>query len=164
MPPVGCAHDRGGSEGEAQSVVADAEQTIGLGKSARWAAGVGLVGSACQALQVTFHNAFCGWAFRCGCTWQWAGGWDCCNVHNTRGPKCPWCMARDNISWTTDCLVLALMVIAFHEARERELPAWATLAAPPVVFFVVGLVVAATFKIATHYPYFVTGQVHGKSE
>ena len=130
----------------------------------REAGAVAAVGGACQAFQVLFHNAFCGWAFRCGCVWPWAGGWDCCNVHNATGPKCPWCLARESVSWTTDCLVLALMVIAHHEAVDRGLPRWVPLAAPPAVFLVVGLAVAAGFKLATGYPYFLVGPVHGKQK
>lgn len=139
------------------------------------------VSSACQAFQFVFHNEYCGWLFRCGCVWQWAGGWDCCNVHNAHGPKCPWCMAKDYISWTTDCLVLALMVFMFHEVMDvchthqkmharvapRTLvttcmPVAAAAIAAAAVFFAVGMLVAFIFKVTTGYPYFISGSVHGK--
>jgi hypothetical protein len=68
----------------------------------------------CSAFCWVFHNKLCNFFFRCGCTWNWAGSWDrcaiyfhmlspfahsCthlsprCNVHNARGPRCPWCAA-----------------------------------------------------------------------
>lgn len=55
-----------------------------------------------------FHNKFCDAIFRCGCTWDWAGGWSRCNIHNVdgkshaialshvrTGPHCPWCAAKE---------------------------------------------------------------------
>ncbi|OLP77778.1 hypothetical protein AK812_SmicGene42126 [Symbiodinium microadriaticum] len=42
------------------------------------------------------------------------------NVHNATGPRCPWCVARANISWTTDCLPLALMLLIFGEAERMH--------------------------------------------
>ena len=66
----------------------------------------------CSAFSWIFHNKLCNFLFRCGCTWNWAGSWDryvnafsislrsssirnssscSCNVHNARGPRCPWC-------------------------------------------------------------------------
>eukprot|EP01095_Lingulamoeba_sp_RSL-Kostka_P017790 TRINITY_DN9476_c0_g2_i2.p1 TRINITY_DN9476_c0_g2~~TRINITY_DN9476_c0_g2_i2.p1 ORF type:complete len:209 (+),score=28.65 TRINITY_DN9476_c0_g2_i2:57-683(+) len=42
-----------------------------------------------------FENPICDILFKCGCTWNWEGGWDECNVHNTEGePKCPWCNSQ----------------------------------------------------------------------
>ena len=74
-----------------------------------------LVWVLCSAFCWIFHNRLCNFFFRCGCTWNWAGSWDryacsfytvpclarkltplvfrSCNVHNSRGPRCPWCAA-----------------------------------------------------------------------
>ena len=128
------------------------------------AAGSGLAAGACQAFQVVFHNQLCGWLFRCGCVWEWSGGWACCNVHNPAGPRCPWCTARHYVSWTTDCLVLALMVLALHEASRRGWPRPAAAAAAAAVFFVAGAAVALAFKVATGYPYFISAPCMGGTQ
>lgn len=50
-----------------------------------------VVGFVSKGLNVLFHNPICDAMFRCGCTWNWAGGWNACNVHNPTGPRCPFC-------------------------------------------------------------------------
>jgi len=35
---------------------------------------------ASYAFDWVFHNPYCGLLFRCGCTWNWAGGYGPCNV------------------------------------------------------------------------------------
>lgn len=83
----------------------------------------------CYVFQYVIHNPTCNFLFRCGCTWEWSGGWKDCNIFsqgmvvwlqivlidlsNYSGPKCPWCMSRSYISWTTDYLVFALMLLTF---------------------------------------------------
>jgi hypothetical protein len=134
-----------------------------------------MVAGACEGFQLFFHNQFCGWLFRCGCVWQWQGGWKDCNVHNSAGrPKCPWCIARTYTSWTTDSLILALMVVAYAGANQfpcyppQSAPwcrcraaAW-RLCFPIAVFFAAGFVVALVFSWASpDYPYFLVGPVHG---
>jgi hypothetical protein len=132
------------------------------------------VAGVCEGLQLFFHNEFCGQLFRCGCVWQWKGGWKDCNVHNPVGrPKCPWCIARTYTSWTTDSLILALMVLSY--ANAHRLPEylfsspwlrWAVpwrLCLPVAVFFTAGFVVALAFSWASpSYPYFLVGQIHSK--
>ena len=84
-----------------------------------------------------FHNPVCDLMFRCGCTWNWAGGWDACNVHNPPGdgPHCPWCEARKNSAWTTTWLVRGVAVasyyfLAFGLGRSRARRAAAVEASP----------------------------------
>lgn len=54
-----------------------------------------------QPSRVTHSQDSADLLFKCGCTWNWAGGWDDCNVHNVTGPRCPWyvlihgCQRRD---------------------------------------------------------------------
>eukprot|EP00913_Durusdinium_trenchii_P005758 g5372.t1 len=116
----------------------------------------------CEGFQQVVHNKFCSWLFRCGCTWEWSGGWDNCNVHNASGPKCPWCVARLSLAWTTDCLPLAVMLLAFSEAKIRGWAWWLRLLLPVLSFFLLGTLVALCFKFTSGYPYFITGPVHGK--
>lgn len=78
-------------------------------------AGAVIVGS--WGFYSVFHNPMCGVVFQCGCTWNWAGGWAKCNVHNPTGPRCPWCVApRDYTVWAwtaSDGLCIFLMIISW---------------------------------------------------
>lgn len=47
---------------------------------ARWMLEAAVVAAAAYGYCVLLHNALCGALFVCGCTWNWAGGWDACNV------------------------------------------------------------------------------------
>lgn len=68
------------------------------------------------------HNPTCGQLFQCGCTWNWAGGWDRCNVHDPHQPHCPFCEARKRSAWTTTWLVRGAAVgIYYWFSRRRGL-------------------------------------------
>lgn len=113
----------------------------------------------CYWFQVMIHNKFCNFLFKCGCTWEWDGGWKDCNVHNSEGPRCPWCCARANISWTTDYLLTALMMIIYIYLLSRRKKSWighpiSRFVAPIVVYFVSGVVVGALFLV-DGYPHFI---------
>jgi hypothetical protein len=132
-----------------------------------------VVAGYCQGFQILFHNQMCGLMFRCNCVWNWQGGWVDCNVHNKTGPKCPWCIARASLSWTTDSLVLGLMILAYEAARSfsfcnrestspRAVLLW-QLTLPVLVFFGAGLLVAAIFyAFSADYPWFLSGPQHGR--
>ena len=112
----------------------------------------------CYWFQVIIHNKFCNFLFKCGCTWNWDGGWKDCNVHNVEGPRCPWCCARSNVSWTTDYMLTAFMIITyFYLLSKRKTfighPLF-RLIAPILVYFAVGTLVGACFLVGG-YPYFV---------
>lgn len=62
--------------------------------------------------QYVIHNPTCNFLFRCGCTWEWNGGWKNCNIWDD-GPKCPWCMSRAYVSWTTDYFIFFLMFLTY---------------------------------------------------
>lgn len=61
-----------------------------------------------------FHNPMCDLMFNCGCTWNWDGGWDECNIHNDTGPHCPWCNAKPSTAWTTQWGVMAMMLFSYY--------------------------------------------------
>lgn len=62
-----------------------------------------------------FHNPVCNWLFRCGCTWNWEGGWDACNYHDPSAlHKCPFCMSKPPITWFTSYFIMALQVLLFY--------------------------------------------------
>jgi len=39
----------------------------------------------------TFMTPLCGFLFKCGCVWNWAGADRHCNIHQGSPPHCPWC-------------------------------------------------------------------------
>ena len=109
------------------------------------------------AFQYIIHNPTCNFLFKCGCTWTWAGGWNHCNIWNSSGPKCPWCMSRAYISWTTDYLVFVIMLITFLFClyRRKRIHYSIRLLSPIIMYFVSSIIVGLAFKIATNYPYFI---------
>jgi hypothetical protein len=38
---------------------------------------------------------FCGFMFRCGCSWIWTTAAAHCNIHHSMPPHCPWCSYGD---------------------------------------------------------------------
>lgn len=112
----------------------------------------------CYWFSTIIHNKFCNFLFKCGCTWSWAGGWKDCNVHNLEGPRCPWCLSRSNISWTTDYLLTALMIVTYFYLLSRRKKIighpLVRLFAPIFVYFSVGIIVGACF-LAGGYPSFI---------
>lgn len=112
----------------------------------------------CYWFQVVIHNKFCNFLFKCGCTWDWDGGWNDCNVHNPTGPRCPWCCARSSISWTTDYMLTAFMIITYIYLLSKRKTFFGhplfRLIVPVLVYFVVGTVVGACFLVGG-YPYFI---------
>lgn len=43
-------------------------------------------------IALTVVTPLCGYLFRCGCTWPWAGLDAACNIHDPSAPhQCPWC-------------------------------------------------------------------------
>ena len=135
-------------------------------KAARCVVEVSCGVTCCYWFERIIHNKFCNFLFKCNCTWTWAGGWNDCNVHNTSGlPKCPWCTARSNVSWTTDSLLFVLMTLTFlvclyfrpPPASRLDKVANVTLrwAAPVIVYFLAGTFVGWLFKVTGSYPTFI---------
>lgn len=88
-----------------------------------------LVGVA-GVIYYVFHNKTCDWMFECGCTWNWDGGWDACNIHNVDGPHCPYCMSA--APWTTSWLVMALSGLGYYMVQLLCWSAWYSLLADRV--------------------------------
>jgi hypothetical protein len=104
------------------------------------------------------HNKFCNFLFKCSCTWEWKGGWKDCNVHSKVGPKCPWCSARSNISWTTDYLITSLMLIGYLYLLSNRKKWFGhplfRIFIPILIYFSTGTIVGMFF-LAKGYPYFI---------
>jgi hypothetical protein len=76
------------------------------------AAEFGLAAVGCYAFDYALHNPYCALLFRCGCTYEWAGGWTACNVHHPavtelgeNPARCPWCAVMEG-----DLRPLALLI------------------------------------------------------
>lgn len=108
-------------------------------------------GAYCYLFQFIIHNKFCATIFRCGCTWNWDGGWVDCNFHNTDGaPKCPWCCARASVAWTTTFLPFMLMFAAYITSlyyRKRCDFALARFIAATFTYFLSASVVGFIFFV-----------------
>lgn len=123
----------------------------------------------CYALDCTLHNRYCGFLFRCGCTFPWAGGASACNIHNPVGPKCPWCNVHNgSLSWLAPAITgnfnVALMVLSYCAVwGAQRLPAppsralAARAAAAVAAFLGWGFLMGVVFWRfdGTHYPCFL---------
>jgi hypothetical protein len=76
-----------------------------------------------------FHNPYCGFLFRCGCTWNWlaCGGWCPCNVHNNARPWCPWCMAPTVSRLEKIIVHLFALITSGHFDILHHLRCWCVL-------------------------------------
>jgi hypothetical protein len=129
-----------------------------------WLVELAFVFFASWGLNWLLHNPYCGEMFQCGCTWNFAGGWSRCNVHNAEGPHCPFCAARKELWWSTDdrfysaLMTLAWGVLAVRQTRAG-LPQRAKIPArvlvPVATFFVSFFLVGVIYFLANpDYPYF----------
>jgi hypothetical protein len=108
---------------------------------------------------VLWENKYCNFLFRCGCTWNWDGGWDKCNVHNATGPRCPFCAATGVVAWLSQIRLYALAVFVAIFASQSKRLGWREIAvrwvSPLLLYFPIGFLLALIFKIASGYPSFV---------
>ena len=138
---------------------------------------------AVNVINWVFHNPYCNFLMKCGCTWNWEGGWDECNIHDPdpNVPKCPWCAGSPSTVWMTEWGVMAAMMVAYylvaywstwrkllhcpvdiHETGRTCIPHWMgwvnlvlRFVAPFIAFGVAGFVVGLGFYLTADYPYFV---------
>mgnify|MGYP003654818294 CR=1 FL=1 len=111
-----------------------------------------------------FHNPYCGFLFQCGCTWNWAGGWIGCNVHDPTTPSCPWCSsvppALYLVQGRTDLLIMfsSYLVASYLAPPGQRWSARAMLRrtiVPLIVYTIYNAAVALGFKIVTGYPHYM---------
>ena len=107
----------------------------GWGARALQCAEIGVVSAGCWVFDRAVHNPYCALLFRCGCTFEWAGGWLACNVHQPavdqdgqRNPaRCPWCAVMEGdlkplavlITHSATVLVMISAYIAVWSGRMR---------------------------------------------
>eukprot|EP00730_Choanoeca_flexa_P013980 TRINITY_DN5936_c0_g2_i1.p1 TRINITY_DN5936_c0_g2~~TRINITY_DN5936_c0_g2_i1.p1 ORF type:complete len:172 (+),score=15.01 TRINITY_DN5936_c0_g2_i1:274-789(+) len=114
-----------------------------------------------------FHNQMCNLIFRCGCTWEWAGGWKNCNVHNKTGPRCPWCDARRHLVWSVaPAFVCTLGMAGFvvfglrylKQPSQRRLALMLTM--PFIIWLLYSFFIGLMFYWGTNYPWFLWFKKH----
>jgi hypothetical protein len=104
---------------------------------------------------MTFMAPLCGFMFKCGCVWNWAGAANHCNIHNPLPPHCPWC-AHGNLGFILPAVGLTLGqfvsgLLALRLSGRLALSALAAvLSILPVGFFLGYLTI-----LLTPYPHFL---------
>ncbi len=104
-----------------------------------------------------FHNPFCNAMYRCGCTWNWAGGWDKCNVHNPTGPRCPWCAAKPTVVWLVldkTVITIAFLVYIYVSAKHQHTGSLQFLA-PFLAWTGYNFFMGVVFYVFSDYPWFL---------
>ena len=82
-----------------------------------------------------FINA-CDLLFDCGCRSWWDGAADSCNVHNSRGPHCPLCVAEGIGGYANFAVIVCVQgLVTFWPS---SLVAWKRAAAALLAFPLVG--------------------------
>jgi hypothetical protein len=115
---------------------------------------VAIASNFCFFFNNVIHNKFCDFLFKCGCTWNWDGGWDDCNYHKQGVPRCPWCLARAT-AWTTTLLPCLLMFAAYiymlYNRRRRCDYIGVRYMAAIATYFITGTIVGFIFFIFNYH-------------
>lgn len=103
-----------------------------------------------------FITPFCGWVYRCGCTYLWAGIARRCNIHDPATPNCPWCLGDSPLLLFLPLLLIVAGQCAVLWGLHRgAAPSAVVLTLVGVVsFFVLGGVLAFIYKLVAGYPHF----------
>lgn len=104
-----------------------------LFKALIFAAGVGFTAA--------FIINWCDLIYRCGCTFQWAGGADHCNIHNPSPPHCPWCSEGGWGAMAYGFILFVQGVVAFAPGRAGWKRIVGVFVASPLAAALAGLVI-----------------------
>ena len=104
---------------------------------------------------MTFMAPLCGFMFKCGCVWNWAGADSLCNIHHALPPHCPWC-AHGKLGYTLPIVGLTLGqftggLVTLRLSGKLALSGLATVLSILPVAFVLGYLTI----LFTSYPYFL---------
>jgi hypothetical protein len=105
---------------------------------------------------MTFMAPLCGFMFKCGCVWNWAGADSHCNIHHALPPHCPWC-AHGKLGYALPMVGLTLGqftggLVTLRLSGKLALSGLATVLSILPVAFVLGYLTI----LLTSYPYFLT--------
>ena len=97
--------------------------------------------AAALAFTSAFFIQWCDLIYQCGCTYDWAGGADHCNIRQAGPPDCPWCASRLYGGIAYFFVVGAQAAVALGPGR----PTWGrlalALAASPAAAAVIGVAI-----------------------
>jgi hypothetical protein len=102
-----------------------------------------------------FMAPFCGFLFKCGCSWLWTTAGDHCNIHHVMPPHCPWC------SYGYVGYFLPLVGFASGQSMAGVLLLRSTgnlllsILATLLCFFAVGLLMGIITLTLVNYPHFI---------
>jgi hypothetical protein len=104
---------------------------------------------------MTFMAPLCGFMFKCGCVWNWAGASRHCNIHQPSPPHCPWC-AHGKLGYTVPLVGLTFGqflggLLTVRLSSKLFLAALATVLSILPVGFLLGWITI----LLTSYPYFL---------
>ncbi|RMF64116.1 MAG: hypothetical protein D6743_09750 [Calditrichaeota bacterium] len=108
------------------------------------------------AITVVFLLPFCGFMYKCGCTYLWAGSAETCNIHLSGVAHCPWCVRRNPVLMVLPFVViLAGQGFSIHLlSRRYHLSLLQLLVVGIAVFLLLGALNGYVFKVWDDYPYF----------
>ncbi|NIR52217.1 hypothetical protein GWO09_28370 [candidate division KSB1 bacterium] len=100
---------------------------------------------------------FCGFIYKCGCTFLWSGAVQHCNIYQEGVPHCPWCEAGSN--WVLAPLpVLVILggqgILLYLFSKKPSATYRRLFGLGIIAFFVLGSIMGYVFKLIYDYPYF----------
>ena len=98
---------------------------------------------------------FCGFMFRCGCSWLWTTADSYCNIHGAHPPHCPWCShgtVGSYLPWTGFIIAQSLVgIFTLRFSGKLVLAAILTL----LTFAPIGLLMGFLTLKFVNYPHFI---------
>jgi hypothetical protein len=122
-----------------------------------------LLGCLLFAMDMLFHNQLCNIIFNCGCSWpSFIGGsdWNKCNVHNTYGPQCPWCISPYKsphlVFFTTKWPPILISIITYiWLVLYKDIKEMSMIAISISMYYLYEFICGFLFYICSDYPYFL---------
>ncbi len=105
---------------------------------------------------MAFMTPLCGFLFKCGCVWLWAGADSHCNIRHSSPPHCPWC-AHGKLGYVLPLVGLTLGqfgsgLFTLRKSGRVVLSGFAAIISILPVGFALGYLTI----LLTSYPYFLT--------
>ncbi len=108
------------------------------------------------AITAVFLLPFCGFMYKCGCTFLWSGAADGCNIHQANTVHCPWCVKRNPVLMALPFLVIfaGQGFSIYHFKRKCKFGVLKLIVVGLLVFLILGVLSGYIFKLMDGYPYF----------
>ena len=122
-------------------------------------------GIATLFITLVLLTPLCGFLFRCGCTWPWAGFDSACNIREPSAPyHCPWC-ASMLAGWLSAIVsILAGVTAAIipwpAECKNKTTESLLRLLAGIVLFGLTAVAAAAISASSQNYPLGILSYFH----